>query len=555
MDENKEDGKAKAWDGPAPQRAEGAEGLEVVGSPSTSSISAPLPTLGPKRPHPAWIVLSVLRQLRGFLIPIVILLIGGGPRGEGTFLAIGGAIAALVIGFQVVGWLFFSYEVSGGELRVRSGVISRRERLVPLERIQAVDTSESVLQRLFGVVGVRIETAAGGSSGSDVTLEALSRAEAEALLARIAAGRTTAGIASSPGGVANQGVSALDAGGELLRRVTPGELLVAGLTSGRVGPALALLVAGWQFVDDIIGEERFAEEVTRRLPDATIPVVAGIVTVIAVVAWLLAIAGTVLTYANFELRRAGDRLLISHGLLDRRRSTIPLRRIQAVTVSEGLLRQPFGLASVRVESAGYGRDSAESGVLFPIIRRSEIPALLRLACPPLAVPEPLLDGRGLRPLPARARRRYVTGEIWQTLMLAAGATLLTALLPWTPWWWGLGLLGLVPVAALYGWVQYRDAGWTIDEAERFVLRTRGLARQVAIVPRRRVQIRSLSQTVLQRRADLANVQVAVASGGAGGRFALRHLDLDGAGEIADRLGPGSTASVPISPAAVSATSA
>jgi putative membrane protein len=62
----------------------------------------------------------------------------------------------------------------------------------------------------------------------------------------------------------------------------------------------------------------------------------------------------VLAHAGFTLSREGDFLYVKRGLLERREATIPLARIQAVRISEGVLRQPFGLASLRVESAGYG---------------------------------------------------------------------------------------------------------------------------------------------------------------------------------------------------------
>ena len=538
-------GSAAQSDNRAPWDDRGSEHAAPFPDPVGPAAPPPTPDpaktelpLGPKRLHPAWILLSLVGLVRGFAIPLVLVLFGGGERGQVWFLTIGGGLALVGLGFQAANWWMLQYQVTGGEFRVRSGLLSRQERSVPLERIQAVDSSESVLQRLFGVQQVKIETAAGGAGRSDVRLEALGHGEAAALLQRLAVGRRTeqADIPGATTATAAVPDDAFPPTGEVLRRITAGELLVAGLTSGRVGPALALLVAAWQLADDILGDDVY-QRLALRAPDPSVGLIVVVVAIFAVVAWLLAIAGTVLTFGNFELRRSGDRLLISHGLLDRRRSTIPVRRIQAVTVTEGLLRLPFGLATVRVESAGYGQDSPESGVLSPIIRRSQVPDLLRTACPELAIGPDLLDGRGLRRLPARARPRYIMAEVWQTIGFAAGATALTAVLPWTPWWWGATILGLAPVAALYGLVQHRDTGWALDAEDRLVVRTRTLDRRTAIVPRRRVQLRAVTQNVLQRRADLANLGVAVASGGSGGRFGLRHLDVEQAFEIVERLGP------------------
>src|SRR3712207_3282043 len=122
------------------------------------------------RQHPAWILLSALRQLRGLALPFAVLLITGGRRQEEWILVVGGIVTLVGVIARTIAWWQYRYEVTGGELRVHSGLLARRERFVPLERIQAVDVSETPLQRLFRVVCLRIETAAGGSADADVRL-------------------------------------------------------------------------------------------------------------------------------------------------------------------------------------------------------------------------------------------------------------------------------------------------------------------------------------------------------------------------------------------------
>ena len=54
------------------------------------------------------------------------------------------------------------------------------EKYISLERIQTVNTSEGIFQRIFGLVRVQIETA-GGTDGPEVSLTAITKAEAEQL--------------------------------------------------------------------------------------------------------------------------------------------------------------------------------------------------------------------------------------------------------------------------------------------------------------------------------------------------------------------------------------
>jgi putative membrane protein len=287
-----------------------------------------------------------------------------------------------------------------------------------------------------------------------------------------------------------------------------------------------------QLADDVLPEAMW-ERIVTSLPGVTVLGLLTVAGVVAVFAWLLAIASTALTFGGFELRRDGDRLLVSHGLLERRRRSIPGARIQAITVGEGLLRQPFGLAALRFESAGYGTDTPESGVLFPLLRRAEVPALLAAAVPAYAAP---LDPAALAPPPPRARRRYVLPPMVSPLLLAAAGAAVAAAVPWLRWWWGLAPLALAPIAALHGWLRFRDTGWRLVDGGLFVARTGGIERVTTIVARRRLQRRSVAQDPFQRRADLASFDVAVASGGAGGRVRLDHLDAGVAAGLLDALG-------------------
>ena len=185
----------------------------------------------------------------------------------------------------------------------------------------------------------------------------------------------------------------------------------------------------------------------------------------------------------FHALREGNFLYIKRGLLERREATIPLSRIQAIRVSEGVLRQPFGLASLRVESAGYGEDVGVSTMLFPLLPRDEVEELLADAAPEFAVKP------ALKSLPRRALRRYVFRSTFSYLVIALAGTLVSFLAFES----ALGLLALflLPPAAAYGWLCYRDAGWAFEE-DRLVVRYRSLGRKTAIAPRRRLQSREVS---------------------------------------------------------------
>jgi uncharacterized membrane protein YdbT with pleckstrin-like domain len=92
------------------------------------------------------------------------------------------------------------------------------------------------------------------------------------------------------------------------------------------------------------------------------------------------------------------------------------------------------------------------------------------------------------------------------------------------WEWSLLSLPVIWVAALLGWLRYRDDGWLVRDDGRVVIRSRPLHRVTTVTTVSRIQHHSLTDNPLQRRARLASFSAAVASGGGGGMLGIAHLD-------------------------------
>ena len=456
--------------------------------------------------HPVAMLIGAIGTLRrwisGLIFPGIVLLMSQGfsLRTVALFLIGVLVVAALAALWGFLSWRATTYTVIGNSFRLKRGVFQKSERTIPLDHVQSVDTVQGVIQRAFGVFEVRIETAGGGSSEPDASLSALDRAAAQSLRREIS-GSQMEGTKET-------------AGPAVLRKLSTRELFVAGATSGQIGVAFSVLAVGSQLFDDF-----FSDDFVRRLVETLAPnwlmVLLIFIPVGLLLAWFLAIAGTVLAYTGFTLSREEDFLYIKRGLLERREATIPLARIQAIRISEGVLRQPFGLAAVRVESAGYGEDAGVSTMLFPLLPRGEVQEFLAEATPEFAV------NPALQKLPRRALRRYVFRAVFGYLVLALAAALISFLV----FQYAMGLLAffLLLPAALYGWLCYRDAGWAFEE-DRLVVRYRSLGRKTAVAPRRRLQSREVRRSPFQRRVRLATFLAEVASGSGG--YALRVTDLD-----------------------------
>ena len=90
------------------------------------------------------------------------------------------AVAVAIVVPEVM-WRRWRYEVRDEEIDLRHGLLSVKRTLVPIRRVQHVDTESGPVQGMFDLATVSFHTAAGKTE-----IPALTRGEAEAVRRRVA---------------------------------------------------------------------------------------------------------------------------------------------------------------------------------------------------------------------------------------------------------------------------------------------------------------------------------------------------------------------------------
>jgi len=423
---------------------------------------------------------------RSLVAPVVIAV----GTGRLWLLLVGGG-AVLVV--SVARWWRRTWEVSDGALRVRSGVLSRQEQVVPLDRVQQVTTVKGVRHRLLGLSALRVEVAGGGSS---IELDALGRAAAARLQAQLLAGRAAVTREAAP-------VPTSDAPapvGVPVVELSYAQLAVAGVTGAHLLVVFAAAASAIQLLDDLPG--RPIDRLLELRPDAPGGAAAVGFGLIVGAAWLAtAMGASILRDGGFRLTLLGDELHLRRGLLERREAVLPRARVQAVRLTASPLRRALGLTSLRLQSAGSGTDEEERRVVVPLLKVTDVDRVLGLVLPG-AAPLPALT----RPPPA-ARRRAVLRSVVPWMVL-------TVVLAAAGWPRGaLAALGL-PLAFALGEARYCALGhaWT-DPGRALVARRGALLRRTVVTPSGRAQSATARSSPFQRRAGLATLVVDVAGPG------------------------------------------
>jgi putative membrane protein len=452
-----------------------------------------------KRLHPIATIGYMGKRIKNFIFPIAAFTFSV-TRDSGRpllFAIIVFLVTTLFIFItSLLSWLRYTYILTEDELRIEEGIFVRKKRYIPYERIQSINFSEGMLQRLFGLVKVQIETAGGnGAREAEAVLSAISKEEAQQVQEYAASveGNRTIEVKDIPEAYP-------------IYKISNGQLLILSLTSGGVGVVISAVLALLSQVDDLIPFRKLAS-VFEKWDASSLVLIAIIVFFGFFLAWVLALMGTMLKYANFTVLKKDNDLVITQGLLERRQITIPLKRIQAIRISENILRQTLGLATVYVESAGGSSANQEGSkvTLLPIVKLNQIGSIIELALGNYQF------AANFTPLPKRAMWRY----IFRNWYIAVPIVILSLILLKT---WGLLSFLLLGVMTLWAVFKYKTAGWNLTD-QQLILKYRTFIRTTVIMQKSKIQSLEIRESYFQQKRNLGTLEVFVKSGagGAGGK--------------------------------------
>ena len=352
----------------------------------------------PQHTHPLTVLVTVMRSIPAILAAGIVLVAqtGGGQWiGEVDVswllvvvagLGLLAVLALATAGFAYLSWTRLTYYFDdSGDLRVDSGVLTKKQRRLALSRLQAVDVNQPLLARVVGMAEVKVEVA--GSGDSRVTLQYLTYAQAQAfrdeILARAAGLRPDVG--SAPQNVIvtvptrDLVVSLLLSSTTLVGVVaTVAIVAIAVLTEGAIG-FVALLVTGG------------------------VPIFAAF--------------GAFVRFFGFTVAESPDGLRLRSGLTSTQAQTVPPGRVHAVEYIQPLLwrRRDWVRVQITVAGTGSGDDQQQStgaGTLLPVAPRAVAEAVVDRVLPGLGSTDYEWTSA-----PARVRLRAPIQ--WRSLAVAA----------------------------------------------------------------------------------------------------------------------------------------
>lgn len=517
-----------------------------------------------QRLHWVAAVTGVLDVIKQNVLTLIILFIVGSRNESSYFIWFIGVGLISAFGLGILGWFRFKYQLLEDEIHIHKGIFVQKKLYIHKNRVQVTELSAGVIQRLFGLVSLTIQTAGGGSERA--VLSALDVQTANNIVDVLNPKSYELG-SSTPSQRIDEPNAQAEANQEHNSQyntefqrsfdsqhnyvyqhsqnpewfLSNKRLLYLALTSGEFGIIATILgtIIG-QFSEFITDEN--IQWIIDRIPVIQQPglyFVLFCVMAVILVSYLLSIVSSYVRYYGFTIRKVGKELHISRGLLERIQTTVPYNRIQAIKSTEGLFRQPFGLESISIISAGHQQGQQQRSLLAaPLILGDERELFF----------QQFFDGWELAKGIGQQQRDDLEESSqdlytnFDDVMISSETNLesikneqlqLYAIAPkkafsrylrrpnylwlfptllgvyWFPWLIWLAMLSIP--ATLFGWISYKDTelGLTNDY---LYIRYRTLARKHIWIPKIRLQSMAHTQHIFQRNKELYHLIFSVVSG-------------------------------------------
>lgn len=469
------------------------------------------------RLHPVSAIITSVKALKSMILPIAIIIISNGFNFSLNFrsdhffetillFGVWGVAALLALVGGIIKWRTFVYWFEDGELRVTYGLFVKKKRYIPFERIQSLNYNEGVFHRIFGLVKVQVETAGSKGGKPEVELTAIRKAAADVIELEMRHAKNEAVQQQDQMQVVEEAIPT-----PMIYHMSMRDLLVLATTSGGIGVVLSGLAAVASQFSDIIPYETVFHELADFVKIGAF-LVALTVMVVLIVAWIVSVVITLINYYDYTVRIEEEKLIITKGLLEKKRITLPLNRIQAIRIVENPLRQLTGYATVVVESAGgngeNGNDKKIS--LFPLIKKPDCMQTL----------EQLFPEMNWQPTFTRSPKRarpffYRIDFFWLVPIIGASIYFFYP--------YGLLSLLLIPLTMLLGIWQHKTAGYQID-GKQLAMQYRVFSRITLIMEKKRIQSIESTQSYFQKRKNVMSVKATVMSGATGTTGSVSSLE-------------------------------
>lgn len=454
----------------------------------------------PLKLHDASPIFYFIDTVKSFALVIIFAFFATTPDSWEMWALAGGAFFVIP---QIIRARFFKYWLLEEELVVKSGVFFKQERHIPYERIQNINQTEGILHRLFKVCKVQLESASGTKPEAEFNVISL-----QAVVAIRAASQERKTLNSFD----DELVVAQVLNTQTLINLRLPEVVKLGLINlqGLIPIAILFSVVSQQpgiwdrvsfsWLDNLRSALRSIEGVDYTgTPGLFIASIFGLILFGLICFWILSILVAIFRFYNYTLSLEDEKITAVMGLFTRKNTSASVKRIQKITLTEGLIHRLFNRVSVTCKTAGNaagsGGVSGSFHYLAPLIEKEKAAEFINAIQKEIDWTIFAEGSKAWKAIPYRAWTRILKFPLFISI-LACGFT------AFLMQWWALAF---VPVFAFVVYDAQRSAkamAYMFND-EFIAYRSGWISKDVSVVKIEKAQVAVIHQNPFDRRRVMA----------------------------------------------------
>ncbi len=401
-------------------------------------------------------------------------------------------VSILVISF--ISWYNCFFYLKESSIVLKKGVFSITKREIPFEKVNTVDISQNIIQKIFNLSQIKIDTGTVKTSKSELSLllKSYRAKELKNLLL-------------------NNEINSdeLEKNNNIFK-LNSKDLLIYSLTSNTILNGIGIIFILYNFVDDYINNildiDLFSKLNITNF--SFIKIIFGLLFILSI-SVILAIIKSFIKYYNFKVFVEKNKLNISYGLFNKKNYSFQINKIKGLHIKQNLTMQLFNLRTIEIESIGYGDEDDEKAILFPIINLNSQKEIINNLMP-------FFNFRGnIYKSEKPALFRFIFKKLVFVSLIISVSIYFSQ--------YGYFSILLIPISLILGYMQYKNSAVGISNDLVFMSRN-GFNKVQSIVKLNAAQSFEISYSYFQRLKGLCNLNTNIFSNNFGNNIKVSNLN-------------------------------
>lgn len=303
------------------------------------------------------------------------------------YLGIFGIFSLIAITAFVRFWFFkFYIDYKLKEFVIENGVFNKTKTTIPFHKIQKVTIDQSLIQRIFNVHKLELDTA--GSDKKEASIKAVSQEMAVELKRNLLENVKEESLLIAESKLVEEQPKPFIT-------ISLPSLLKIGITSNYLLSFIYLIGIFSTISENLkqIGKENLIEDninQLEKLPIASLMLVFLLFSLTAIIVTNLVI--TVVKYFNFTIKKDGKSFVLTYGLLNIKNTIINPEKVQIIKLTQNFFQKKLNINTVEIfqASSDMKRASAKDKTKIPGCNKAEKEQIVQLIINKLPIYEAIL---------------------------------------------------------------------------------------------------------------------------------------------------------------------